>query len=134
MTTLSACCGAGGKAGVCKAGTGPQSKAQENCLILPQEVHDHPGNRGTSNTQQLMESSLHLPIHPEGRGTSDLAMRSHAELSLEEATFFLLQGRHLYIREEQDWRRIHELRIAPLRGHSPTVPEWGQGADSNRPR
>lgn len=27
-----------------------------------------------------------------------------------------------------------ELRIALLTGHSPTVPEWGQDANSNRPR
>ena len=32
-------------------------------------------------------------------------------------------------------RRIsQELRIASLTGHRPTVPEQGQGADSNRPR
>lgn len=99
---------------------------------LPQEVHEHPGNRGTLHTQQLMKSSLHLPVHPGGGGTSDLATRNHAELSLEEAAFFLLQGRHSYITEEQDCY-MRRMRIALLTGHSPRIPEWGQGADSNRP-
>jgi len=83
-----------------------------------------------------MESSLDLPMHP-GGGISDLAIRNHAGHSLEDAAFLLLQGRHLVIRQEQEkgcsmMTISQELKIAPLTGHSPTVPDWGQGAESNR--
>lgn len=72
-----------------------------------------------------MENSLHSPIRPGGGGTSDLAMRNHAGLGLEEAAFFLQQGGRLDIKEEQDrsLRMSQELRIAPLTGNSPAVPE-----------
>lgn len=87
-----------------------------------------------------MESSLHSPIHPGGGGTSDLAMRNHAGLHVEEAAFFLQRGGHLYIREEQDrsLRISQELRIAPLTGNSPAVPQLvapatGTGGAESRP-
>lgn len=126
----------------CKSGIRPQTstqrKVQRNYPILPQEVHDHAGNWGTLHTQQLMESSLHLPIHP-GGGTSDLATRNHAGLSVEEPAFFLLQGRQLCIRKELEqgcsMRKLsQDLRTTPLSWHSPTVSKWGQSADSNMPR
>lgn len=66
-----------------------------------------------------------------------MAMRSQVEFSLEEAAFFILQGRSLCIREEQgcfNRKRSQEPKIAPLTMHSPTTPEQGPGAVATEPK
>lgn len=72
----------------------------------------------------MVKSSLHLPIHPGGGETSDLATRNHAGLSVEEPAFFLLEGRQLYTREELEQglsvRKLSEdLRTTPYHGTDP---------------
>lgn len=67
----------------------------------------------------------------------DLAMKSQVEFSLEEAAFFILQGRSLCVGEEQgcfNRERSQEPKIAPLTMHSPTAPEQGPGAVATEPK